>query len=168
MKKPLLCPDLYYPSIYNIDLEYLKSLKIRGLIIDLDNTILPHRIFIVSEELKSWFRNLKENRFKVCVISNNQAYKVKKISDKIEVPFIYNAIKPFTWSFRKATKILDLNKKQIAIIGDQMFTDILGGNLFGIFTILVKPMNPHEHWWTRKLRMLERRLLNKFRSERKL
>jgi len=165
MKKPFLCPHLYYSSIYDIDLDNLKSLNIKGLIIDLDNTLLPHHHHIVSEELKLWVKNLKKRDFRICVISNSRAYKVKKISNKLQVPFIFNAIKPLTWSFRKATKILGLDKKHIAIVGDQMFTDILGGKLFKIFTILLKPMNPHEHWWTRKLRIIERKLLRKFISE---
>ncbi|GAJ17153.1 unnamed protein product, partial [marine sediment metagenome] len=91
----------------------LISLGIKGLIIDLDNTIIPHKIFIVSEEISSWFKNLKEMGFNVCVLSNNQAYKVKKISDKLQVPFIYNAIKPLTWSFRKAIKMLGLDKRNV-------------------------------------------------------
>lgn len=165
MKKPFFCPNSYYSSIYDIDLENLISLGIKGLIIDLDNTIIPHKIFIVSEEISSWFKNLKEMGFNVCVLSNNQAYKVKKISDKLQVPFIYNAIKPLTWSFRKAIKMLGLDKRNVAIIGDQIFTDVLGGKIFGILTILVKPMNPHEHWWTRKFRIIERKLLRKFISE---
>lgn len=168
MRKSKLCPHLYYSSIYTIDLDNIKSLEIKGLIIDLDNTILPHQHLIVSEEIKSWFKNLIERGFKVCVISNNSVNKVKKIAAKLQVPFIFNAVKPLPWSFRKATKILSLDKKYIAIVGDQMFTDILGGNWFGIFTILVKPMNPYEHWWTRKLRRLQKKLLNRFISKGEL
>lgn len=157
----ILTPDYYYDSIYDVDLELLKQEQIKGLIIDIDNTLVGWDTIAPTSEVKNWLEKLVELDFNVCLVSNNNKKRVMYFSKELNIPFIYQARKPMKRNFYAAMKILKTTKNHTAIIGDQIFTDVLGGNRLNITTILVKPIKSKEHWWTNFVRKIERIIIKK-------
>lgn len=151
-----LKPDLYYPSILEIDLQDLRKRRIRGIICDMDNTLVSWEKKGVEREMVKWCGEVREQGFKMCLVSNGLLERVEKISHALNVPYVAQAIKPRRRPFKKAAKILDLHPTQLAVIGDQIFTDILGGNRMGMLTILVDPLSKKEFPGTKVTRLIER------------
>ncbi|MGB9679471.1 MAG: YqeG family HAD IIIA-type phosphatase [Thermoanaerobacteraceae bacterium] len=159
-----LIPDLFADTIYDIDIEYLKKKGIHNLVIDIDNTIVPKKIKFPDKKAIEWFKYLKTNGFKICLISNNTKRRVNEFRIYIEVPAISWAAKPRKGAFKKALRILDAKPNETALIGDQIFTDILGGRRTGLFTILVKPISKEEFGWTKFVRKAERHILKRMKE----
>ncbi len=157
----LLKPTLYLESIFNLDLEHLKELNIHGFIIDIDNTLVEWDKKYASERVKKWLRNLELQGFKVCLVSNNTEDRVVKFNEELKLPAIHRAVKPRLEAFEKAMDIMGTTPDTTAVIGDQIFTDVLGGNRLKLFTILVIPMGNHELKWTRFVRRIEKLLLKR-------
>ncbi len=152
----LLCPSLFVDSVHDIQLESLQRRNIQGLILDLDNTILIWDENEFAPEILSWLQNVHLQGFKVVLVSNNHRTRVEKMAGILQIPFIHRALKPTKSGFYQAMKIMDLPAEQIAVVGDQLFTDILGGNRMGFFTILVKSLSSKEFIGTRLTRQLEK------------
>ena len=136
-------PDRYVASTYVIDFEKLYDKGYRGLIFDIDNTLVPHGA-PADERAIAWFERLKRIGFKCCLISNNQEPRVKMFNEKIQVDYVYNAHKPSTKNYKKAMEIMGTDKTNSVFIGDQLFTDVWGAKRTGIHNILVKPIHPKE------------------------
>nr|WP_255351300.1 YqeG family HAD IIIA-type phosphatase [Caloranaerobacter sp. TR13] len=156
-----LLPDLYVDTIFDIDLISLKSKGIDSIIVDIDNTLVSWESEYASKEVVDWFKRIKELGFKCCIVSNNTKDRVVKFNKSIEVYAIHRAVKPRKKPFQKAIKLMNTTPGKTVVIGDQIFTDILGGNRLGAFTILVVPISKKEFLWTRIIRKLERRILRK-------
>ncbi|SNX55336.1 YqeG family HAD IIIA-type phosphatase [Thermoanaerobacterium sp. RBIITD] len=156
-----LIPDMYVKTIYDIDFEKLKEKGIHCLVVDIDNTLVPQKVRYADRNVIRLFKYLKSKDFRVCLISNNTNKRVDEFREKIEVPGIAWAIKPRRGAFNKALKILDAKPEETAIIGDQIFTDILGGHRAGLYTILVTPISKEEFGWTKLMRRLERQVLKR-------
>jgi hypothetical protein len=150
---------MYVNSIYDIPLQKMKKIGIEGIIIDLDNTITEWNNPYISDNAKEWFQMFKENNFKICLASNNNQKRVVKIASSLGIPYIAKAGKPRRRAFKQAMKILGTNNKNTAVIGDQVFTDILGGNRLNLFTILVVPLSTKEFFGTKIMRFVERKIL---------
>lgn len=157
----LLCPNVYLESIYELDLNKLKQKGISGIITDLDNTLIAWNDNTVYPKLDEWFRMLKEENFKVCIVSNNSRGRVKIFSDMLDIPAIPKAVKPRRKAFRSALDKMGLKPNEAAVVGDQLFTDVLGGNRLGLFTVLVIPVSEREFFGTRIVRKAERWVLKK-------
>ena len=156
----LLYPKMYVPSVVHINLDNLYAKGIRCVLFDLDNTLVPRDKIELSPEVASWFNGLKEKGIKTCIISNNNPTRVGRVSGMDDIPRVCRAVKPRRNSFRKAMQMLDVKPEETAVVGDQIFTDILGGNRLGLYTILVVPMPGKEYWATEILnRRLERPIL---------
>lgn len=155
----LLSPDHYYTDVTRIDLGALRSEGVDTLLIDIDNTILPRDTGEMADELSAWANTLLGEGFKVCLVSNNWHAHVKRIADALGFCMVPRALKPLPFGFLQALKLVGSRRKNAAIIGDQMFTDILGGKLVGMTTILVSPLSESDLWHTLILRRIERRLL---------
>lgn len=155
----LLTPDLYVESIFHLNLDLLKEQNIKGLIIDIDNTLVAWDKKFASEETKAWLLGLKNAGFQVCLVSNNTEDRVVKFNEVLKLQAIHRATKPRRGAFRRAMQMMGTNVDNTAIIGDQIFTDVLGGNLMGIMTILVVPIESKEFWWTTLVRKVERHVL---------
>lgn len=155
----LFCPDLYISNIYAIDIEYIKKRNIKGLLIDLDNTLLAWDSFEVDDKLKTWVKKCMNNGLFLCILSNNRASRIKKCSDLLQIPSVIGAIKPRKKAFLKGLEILNLKREEVAVVGDQLFTDILGAKRLGMFSILVDPISDREFLCTKIMRLLERRVL---------
>ena len=136
-------PVLYIDSAYSIDYEGLYEKGIRGLIYDVDNTLVPHGEPATDEAVKL-FDRLRTIGFDTCIISNNKEPRVKMFNDAVNVSYIFKAGKPKTANYKKAMEQMGTTTENTLFVGDQIFTDVYGANLAGIRTILVKPIHPKE------------------------
>ena len=151
----LLKPDMMMDSIYDLDFQDIKKRNIRGLLIDIDNTLVGWDKKKADEKLIGWFYRAKEEGFSLCLISNNTKDRVVEFKEDLDIPAIHKALKPLSFSFRRGVKVMGLEKSQVAVIGDQIFSDILGGNITGLFTILVTPI-PSKNFGGTFVRKIER------------
>ena len=155
-----LRPDLYYRSVPDIDLVELKRRGITALLVDLDNTLVRRNTQDTPPGLTEWLHSAGEQGFKICIVSNNWHERVLNTADALGLPIAAKALKPFPGGFSRGLRLLGARPTEAATIGDQIFTDVLGGSLVGATTVLVKPLTggsdlPH----TRLLRAMERRVL---------
>lgn len=158
----LLCPKEYISSILQVDLDVLKEKGISVLLLDLDNTLVEWHKNEASPEITQWFIDAQKKEFRLCILSNNSKKRVAAISELLGVPFIHKAIKPRRKAFQKAMELLDCKPEEIGVIGDQIFTDILGGNRLGLYTILVAPLTDKDFLGTKLInRQLEKLVLRK-------
>lgn len=158
----LLRPKLMYASIHDIPLRQIYEKGIRGLIIDLDNTITEWNRELSGEAVE-WVQKAREAGLKICFVSNNSDQRVRQVAEQAGVPFVARARKPRRRSFLKAMAIMDTAGAETAVIGDQLFTDMLGGNRLGLLTILVTPINSREFIGTRLVRLLEKIIMSGYR-----
>ncbi|MCS6861210.1 MAG: YqeG family HAD IIIA-type phosphatase [Abditibacteriales bacterium] len=155
-----LCPKCYVPSVMAIDPQVLWRKGIRGILIDLDNTLVPWHGTEVLEGVRQWISEVKACGLQVCVVSNaTSGRRVAKMSEWLGLPNIPRSFKPRRWGFRRGLQILGLKPHEVAVVGDQVFTDILGGNRLGAFTILVQPLSHHDSISTKFIRLFERLVL---------
>lgn len=152
----LLTPRECVDSLFDINLDQLKSKGIRGIIFDLDNTIVPWDSADMCPKINAWLEDLMQENFAVAIVSNNWQKRVKLIANRFNLPFVSRAYKPAKSGFVQALESLQLKPEEVAVVGDQLFTDVLGGNRMGMYTIWVKPLTAHEFVGTRIHRKLER------------
>jgi len=161
----LLFPDLYVPTIYDVDPEYLRRRGIRGLIFDLDNTILERGERTLPQEVLDWFDTLKAQGFKISIVSNSRSRKAEGMAKSHGIPAVFRAVKPRRGPFLKAIELMGLTRRETAVVGDQIFTDVVGGNRLGLFTILINPLPGKEFIGTTLFsRQLEKLLLPRIRN----
>ncbi len=157
--KKLLYPDLIVDKLEDIDFNILAENKIKGLIVDIDNTLVGWDVKEADEAAIQWINRVKKNGVRICLVSNNSKERVVKFNEKLSLFTIHHANKPSKAPFIKATKHLNIKPRETAVIGDQIFTDVLGGNRLGMFTILVTPISPKEFPFIRVKRFLEKYIL---------
>jgi HAD superfamily phosphatase (TIGR01668 family) len=157
----LFCPDLYVKSLQEIPWAGISQKNIKGLLFDLDNTLLPWGSCQIPGEISNWLQCAKEKGLQLCLVSNSYEKRVAGIARSLNIDYISWARKPANYGFAKAIRNMGLVPQEVAVIGDQIFTDIYGGNRLGCYTILVVPLSSHELPITKLVRMLERRLLVK-------
>ncbi|MDC3413314.1 YqeG family HAD IIIA-type phosphatase [Aquibacillus sp. 3ASR75-11] len=153
-------PNEHVKSVLDIKPDQLKEQGVKGIITDLDNTLVPWDVRDAPPVIVEWFKIMKKNEIKVTIISNNKEDRVKLFSNPLETPYVYNARKPLGHAFRKAVEEMKLSRDEIVVVGDQLLTDVLGGNLAGFYTILVVPIVQTDGKITRMNRKIERRMLN--------
>ena len=136
-------PEEYMDSTYHIDFDRLYKEGYRGIIFDIDNTLVPHGA-PADERACALFEHLKELGFSCMLLSNNKEPRVKMFNDAVHVSYIYKAGKPKTANYKKAMQKMGTDTSNTIFVGDQVFTDVYGANLAGIRTILVKPIHPKE------------------------
>lgn len=158
-----LTPDLYVKSIFHIDLDELYRRGIRAIITDLDNTLVAWDDPLPNERLFTWLKGVQSRGFSVFIVSNNSQERVRKFAEAFGVPAISKAIKPRRGAFRTACESLGVTPKQTAVVGDQIFTDVLGGNRLGLYTILVVPVSGKEFFGTKIMRAMERFVLRRLK-----
>ena len=155
----MLQPDVYVHSIFDLDLSELSSRHIDTLLVDLDNTLLARNSRVVSDEAKAWASHAKELGFKVCIVSNNWHKRVEGVARELGLELVAKGVKPLPFSFLIALRRLGSVRGRAAVIGDQMFTDVLGGKLLGMTTVMVLPLSSSDLPHTVVLRRLERAIL---------
>lgn len=159
-------PDDYQASTYVIPFEKLYEEGYRGLIFDIDNTLVPHGA-PADARAKKLFARLKTLGFDCCLISNNQEPRVKMFNEEIQVHYIFNAHKPSTRNYVKGMELMGTTVKNTVFIGDQLFTDVWGAKRAGIRNILVKPIHPKEEIQIVLKRYLEKIVLHFYLKEKK-
>ena len=160
-----LYPNGYFQKVEEITIQYLLKHKIKVLILDVDNTLIDYYENI-TEEVTTWAKNLKGQGMKLYILSNtNNKEKVEKVANKLEIPYKNFAMKPFKKGFLKIQKEIKEPPEKIAVVGDQLFTDIWGGNRCNMYTILVDPINPKDYWYTAWKRPIENKIKQKIKKE---
>ena len=158
-------PKSYFENVNKITIEFLKENKINALILDVDNTLIDYYKNL-SEEVKQWAKGLKEKGIKLYILSNtNHKEKVEKVANTLEIPYELFAKKPFKSGFLRVQKELNENNKNIGVVGDQIFTDVIGGNRCKMYTILVDPVTPKDYWYTAWKRPIENIIKNKLKKK---
>lgn len=152
-------PDIYQKNIYTINYQKLWDSGIRCLLFDLDNTCVPYKEKKSTKELKELFNNLSSLGFKIIIFSNSPKRRLKRFSD-LGIEFNSFSMKPLSHNFYKILKKYGYDKSEVIIIGDQIFTDVYGGNKVGITTCLVDPLTNVDMMATKLTRLLENRKIN--------
>ena len=159
-------PDEYLDSTYSIDFEELYRKGFRGIIFDIDNTLVPHGA-PSDKRAEELFERLKKIGFSCCLLSNNQYERVRSFNKNIQVYFIENAHKPGRRNYLKAMEIMGTDLKSTIFIGDQLFTDVYGAKRTGMRNILVKPIHPKEEIQIVLKRKLEKIVLYFYRKDQR-
>lgn len=164
MKK--LYPNLYLKKVEDIKIETLIKNKIKLLILDVDNTLIDYYKKL-SENVINWAKEMKGQGIKLYILSNtNNEEKVKTVAKKLEIQYKHFAMKPLKRGFKYVQKETNIKPENIAVVGDQIFTDILGGNRSKMFTILVDPINDKkDYWYTAWKRPIENKIKNKYKTK---
>ena len=160
--KNLFKPKQIVKDIQEIDFGHLKSQGINALILDIDDTLLPRMVNDISPQVFEWVANLREQGFKICLTSNSRhPLRIKYIGQTLDLPSMSLSFKPLPFAFWKSMGILKSKAKNTAMIGDQLFTDILGANLIGVYSIFVKHLG-EENFLPRKwMRLAENWVLER-------
>lgn len=160
----ILYPKAYFEKVEDITIEFLNKNNIKALILDVDNTLIDYYKNLSKEKI-SWAKNLKKNGVKLHILSNsNKIEKVREVSEKLDIPYIYFAKKPLKSGFLKVQKKLQENPENIGVVGDQIFTDIIGGNRCNMYTILVDPIYEKDILITRIKRPIEEKIKKHYRN----
>lgn len=155
-------PDAIFNKITDIKPEFLKENNIKGIILDVDNTLIT----LDGDKLDGidgWVKIMKKNNFKIYIASNSLKYKtLKKLASELKLDFTFWSLKPLKRGLIQGKKYLNLPSNEIAEIGDQLFTDVIGSKRMKMFSILTKPISPEKTMFGKLKRKLEKKLLNKY------
>ncbi len=156
-------PTYVFDKVGEITPEFLKRHHIKGLLLDLDNTLTTHNNPIAPQSSLDWLDTMRSAGIKLMIVSNNHAPRVTPFANQLGVDFVPEGKKPLTFGYTRAIKRLGLDKKNVATVGDQIFTDVLGSNLKGIRSIFVFPIEPETSLPFRFKRACEKPFLPKMR-----
>ena len=160
----LFLPDFQVNSIYEIDLDDLRARGIKGIITDLDNTLVGAKDKLATPQLVEWLKRVRAAGLGVVIVSNNRRARVSGVAEPLGIPYIYSARKPTTRAFRRALAILGLQPKETLMVGDQMLTDVFGANRMGMHTLLVQPIAAKDEGvMTRVNRRLEKLVIRRLK-----
>ena len=163
----LIYPNSYFKSVDKITIDFLRKNKIKALILDVDNTLIDYYKNI-SILVRQWARNIKEDGIKLYILSNtNHKEKVEKVAKTLDIPYELFAKKPLKAGFLRVQKELNEKSENIGVVGDQIFTDIIGGNRCKMFTILVEPVTKKDYWYTAWKRPIENLIKNRYIKRQK-
>lgn len=157
----ILRPKLSLTQLEELTPAQLRSFGIRGLLIDLDNTLLPLNVTELDSEQLSWLRSLQDGGISVCLVSNAVPKRIERALGAIEIPFVAKARKPFKTGYRKGLQLLGLKPQECGMLGDQLFTDVFGANRLGIFSIHLRNSSPIEQKWMKGVRKVETWLMRR-------
>lgn len=158
----IIYPKFYCESVRDIKYEFLQANNIKGIILDVDNTLIDYYRNFEKGTIE-WVNDLKNRGIKFCIVSNsNKSEKVKYVADTLSIPFLSFAKKPFKSGFMKAKKIMNLNEENIAAVGDQIMTDVIGSNRCKMFSILVKPIAEKDIFITKIKRPIENKIIDNY------
>ena len=156
-------PTYVFDKVGEITPDFLAKKHIKGLLLDLDNTLTTHNNPVPPQSSLDWLTKMKAAGIKLMIVSNNHAPRVKPFAEQLELDFVPEGKKPLTFGYTKAIAKLGLNKKNVAAVGDQIFTDVLGSNLKGIRSIFVFPIEPETRLPFRFKRACEKPFLPKLK-----
>ncbi len=152
-------PDLYIPSIYDLPLQELQKMGIRGLVFDIDNTIAPFDVADPDEKLIAYFKQLRSMGFRLCILSNNNKARVHRFNRPLHTLAVHKAGKPSAKKLKRALAKLQLAPSEAAMVGDQVFTDMWCGHIGGLYAIMTAPICERDQLITKVKRGLERQVM---------
>ncbi len=161
--KNIFLPDIFVDTVFDMDIEGLKSSGIKAFIFDIDNTLATYAMPVADEKTANWVKELKNMGFKIYIASNNDKERVRIFSEDIDVPYFGKALKPLGIFLRRACKAMGVTPSETALVGDQLFTDVWGGNVLRMKTVLVKPISEIEDSFVKFKRQFERKILKNMR-----
>lgn len=157
----MLRPKACFVKITDIKVDFFKENNLKAVILDVDNTLINLDREIL-EKVDLWIEDLKKENIKICIASNSvKKEKIMHIAKELDIPYVYSSMKPFSRGLKKAIKIVEEKPSNIAEIGDQLFTDVLGANRLSLFSILTKPISPEKHTISKLKRKVEKIYINK-------
>ena len=165
--------SLFYPTIYrrritDVTVEDLRRLGVRGILLDVDNTLTTHDAPDLTADVRAWLDTMQSEGFSLLIVSNNREERVTPFAEKVGLPFYAHARKPLPGGYKRAAAVLGLPKNDCIAIGDQIFTDILGANASGIPSVLLEPIEPEvEQKFIVFKRKIERLLMKNKRQLRR-
>lgn len=151
----LFKPTFWLKSVLQIDEEFLRKNDVSALVLDLDNTLSMHGNPAAEEGVTDWLDKMRSLGIKMRVVSNNTNKRVAPLAAKLELEFTANGAKPLTFGISRAMKAMGSDREHTLVVGDQIFTDVMGGNLKGVRTVLVEPFHLEKTWTFRLKRKLE-------------
>lgn len=161
-----LKPKQYVATLRDVDPGALQNLGVRAVLLDLDNTLVSWRGSELEPEMEEWVRKALAHQLKICIVSNTwRKSRIHAIAERLGIPYILRAGKPRRGSLRRAMETLSASPSETAVIGDQIFTDVMGGNRIGAYTILCAPMPGREFLGTEVVRNFERYLMRKLADQ---
>lgn len=163
----ILYPKANFNNVREIDIKFLQKNNIKALILDVDNTLIDYDKNLEPETIK-WAEKLRKQGIKLYILSNtNKKEKVKTVAEKLNIEYEYFAKKPLKSGFKKVQEKLQEQPENIGVVGDQIFTDVVGGNRCKMFTILVEPIAEKDIWITRLKRPIENAIKKKYMKTKK-
>ncbi|TAE56916.1 MAG: YqeG family HAD IIIA-type phosphatase [Nostocales cyanobacterium] len=137
----LLQPDLILDgSVLNLTPDIIKQHELKGLVLDVDDTIVPVTVSAASPELQQWVEKIRKDTSLYLVSNNLSESRISSIANSLDIPYHLGAAKPSRRKIRSALQSMNLPAHQVAMVGDRLFTDVIAGNRLGMFTILVEPI----------------------------
>lgn len=161
----LLKPDVKLHGITDITVELLNKHDIKALLLDVDNTMSTHHGTVLTDGLTEWIAKMSDSGIKLMVLSNSKRFRIEPFAARIGLPFISLGCKPLPTGYLRGVKALGEKRKNVAIVGDQIFTDILGGNIVGVKSILLTPIKLEDGWSFKVRRKLEKKLYKRYKFE---
>ena len=158
-----LKPRIKLEKVTDITIDILNKYGIKALILDVDNTLSTHHGQVLTDGLSEWLDLMRQNDIKMTVLSNSNSKRLTPFAKKIGLDFISLGLKPLPFGYLRALKRLGTKKKETAIVGDQLFTDTMGGNFVGVITILLTPIKPESSLRFRMKRRVERFVIKKLK-----
>lgn len=159
-----LYPTKMLDSVSQLPIEELKMAGIKGIIFDIDNTLVPYDVAEPTKEILQLFENLQAQGFKITLVSNNTEDRVVKFNEKLKLLALHKAQKPLKKNLKKALDMMGCKESEVIIVGDQIFTDIYGGNRTGLGTYLVAPISDKDEWQVKLKRKLEKIVLKYYKK----
>ncbi len=149
----------YFEKIIAITPEFLLKHDVKGLILDVDNTLTTHDNSVPANGVIKWIESMRKNNIRLIIVSNNHEPRVKPFAEMLNIDFVFDGKKPLTKGFKEAVQKLHISKKQVAVVGDQIFTDVLGANLFGVKMFYTAPIEYEKTNFFKVKRFLEKPFL---------
>ncbi len=157
-----LLPDYIFATYREVTPEFLTSIGIKALLIDIDNTLAPYEQPLPDENIKAWFSSLKQNGISATLVSNNDRERVELFNKDLGLPAYYKSGKPFAKNLKRAMRDMGSDRTNTAMLGDQLLTDAVAGKHIGLRTIIVPPINDKNNAFFRSKRAMEVRHIKKY------
>jgi hypothetical protein len=163
----LLTPDLWIESVLELSVDRLRRMELKALLLDVDGTLKNYRAESLRPDVAAWLEGLRAAGIGLCLLSNGLSGRIGRLAERLGLPFVPQACKPLPYGCRRAMRVLGFRRRQTAVVGDQLFADVVAARLAGLPSILVRPSHPEEEpWFTRIKRPLERVLLRRMGDRR--
>lgn len=162
---PLFKPCFMTDKMIDLDIEFFRSLGCKAILLDVDNTMTTHDNPTPAEGVVEWIESMKDNGLKLIIVSNNSAERVAPFAEKIGLDFVAKGAKPLAKGFREACSRIGVKPREAVAIGDQIYTDIIGGNLLGAYTILTVPYELEDKAFFKVKRFLEKPVIASYKRK---